>query len=129
MQTKIIEATNGPLNWGKFMLGRFDIAEWMTPSAVAIKSSFPLLTTIGMDPAMLWVFDLQTREGACFRPSHPTNAEIDLDKHKIWVCPLFAPFLTWLYGQDLTDFDALPAVIDLVDAPFAMSGYRRPGPG
>jgi hypothetical protein len=28
MQVKFIEATNGPQNWGKFMLGRFDSDEW-----------------------------------------------------------------------------------------------------
>jgi len=46
------------------------------------------------------------------------------------VCPLYEPFLTWLYTQDTTDLDKLPdfVEIDVKDAPFAMSGYRRSGP-
>jgi hypothetical protein len=71
------------------------------------------------------VFDLQTCERASFRPGG--NAKYDLDKHKIWVCPLFEPFLCWLYKQQLDDFTALPGHIDLADAPFAMAGYRRNG--
>jgi hypothetical protein len=33
METKIIEASNGPQNYGKFLLGRMD-SEWRTPSAL-----------------------------------------------------------------------------------------------
>jgi hypothetical protein len=44
----------------------------------------------------------------------------------IWVCPMFEPFLTWLYKQP--DPFAIPAHVDLPDAPFAMQGYRRSGP-
>jgi hypothetical protein len=53
----------------------------------------------------------------------------DLNKHQIWVCPLFEPFLEWLYKQpQLYDLTALPDHIDLADAPFALAGYRRNGP-
>jgi hypothetical protein len=125
MKTKIIEATNGPLNWGKFLLGRFDV-EWDVVSAVDVKSISPLLRTIGTSPHTLWVFDLQTCEGAGFY-AHPGGvASADLQKHKIWVCPLFEPFLSWLYRQDLRNLDTLPVLVDL-DAPFEMRGYRRPG--
>jgi hypothetical protein len=33
MESKIIEATNGPRNWGKFLIGRMDL-EWARASAV-----------------------------------------------------------------------------------------------
>jgi hypothetical protein len=83
---------------------------------------------IGWDSRHIIVFDLQTCEGAAFRPGG--NAHYDLDKHQIWVRPLFEPFLEWLYKQpQLNDLTALPDCIDLADAPFAMAGYRRNGPG
>jgi hypothetical protein len=126
MKTKIIEATNGPQNWGKFMLGRFD-AEWQYRSAVADTPYGSLLRGVGWTGEHLLVLDLQTGEGAIFRAGGCAPA--DLDKHRIWVCPLFEPFLTWLYTQDLADLDALPAHVDLPEAEFAWQGYRRPGPG
>jgi hypothetical protein len=73
----------------------------------------------------IWVLDLQTGEGATFR--HGGMASADLNKHRIWVCPMFEPFLAWLYQQDLHELDALPAVINLPDAPAAFHGYRRAG--
>lgn len=87
----------------------------------------PLLAQLGWGPEHLWVLDLQTGEGAYFRPGG--YAKADLDRHKIWVCPMFEPFLTWLYKQDLSDLDALPAGVELTEdeAPSAMHGYRRGG--
>ena len=123
MKTKIIEATNGPANWGKFLLGRFD-REWDLVSAVAPETL--LLYGRGWEPNHLLILDLQTGEGAIFRPGGMAHA--DLEKHRIWVCPLFEPFLEWLYKQDLTDLDKLPAQIDLPKAEFQWAGYRRPGP-
>ena len=123
MITRFIEATNGPQNWGKFMVGRLTREELLRESAVA--PGRPLLQQIGHNPAAILVFDLQTREGGLFVPGGIAAA--DLDKHRIWVCPLFEPFLAWLYQQDLSDLDALPAIIDLPDAPFALAGYRRGG--
>lgn len=75
----------------------------------------------------LWVMDLETGEGGLFRPGG--YARGDLQKHRIWVCPMFEPFLTWLYKQDLSNesLDALPKGVAL-DAPFEWAGYRRPGP-
>jgi hypothetical protein len=122
MITKIIEATNGPNNWGKFLIGRMD-AEWSRRSAV---SGLPLLREIGWGLEHVWVLDLQTGEGACFMPRG--LASFDLNEHRVWVCPLFEPFLTWLYRQDLSDLALLPDSIDLPDAPFAFRGYRRLGP-
>lgn len=125
MKTKIIEATNGPYNWGKFMLGRFD-EEWSRISSIAPSDRYPLLRAVGLDDKHLLVLDLQTSEGAIFRPGGLAAA--DLEKHRIWVCPLFEPFLAWLYEQDLSDLNQLPDHIDLPDAPFMWRGHRRPGP-
>ena len=124
MKTKIIEATSNEFNWGKFMLCRF------TPDEVAVRSAVDGRSVVrarGWDPDRhLWVLDLQTGEGACFSPKG--HAAADLQKHRVWVCPLFEPFLSWLYTQDLTDLDALPALVDLPNAENAMFGYRRKGP-
>jgi hypothetical protein len=122
MQTKFIEATNGPRNWGKFMLARFTDKEWMRRSKIVPGS---LVASTGWSAYHVMVFDLQTGEGAIFRQGG--NAKADLDKHQIWVCPMFEPFLTWLYQQDISNFDTLPAHIDLPDAEFSLHGYRRGG--
>jgi len=124
MLTKIIEATNG-FNWGKFLVGRFDEQEWSYRSQVS-DSGMPLLREIGWGPGHLWVLDLQTGEGGYFRVSPYGHAHNDLNKHKIWVCPMFEPFLVWLYQQD-HDLKTLPAVVDLTGAESAFHGYRRPG--
>jgi hypothetical protein len=121
--TKIIEATNGPNNWGKFMVMQPTMERWHS-SRVA--PDMRVLRYCGWGPEHIIVFDLQTCEGAGFRPGGYARA--DLEKHKIWVCPMFEPFLEWLYQQDLTDINKLPDLIDLPNAPFAMSGYRRKGP-
>jgi hypothetical protein len=77
---------------------------------------------------MVWVLDLQTREGAAFKLGGSVQA--DLTKHQIWVCPMYEPFLEWLYQQppDAVMALDLPAFVDLPDAEFAFSGHRRPGP-
>jgi hypothetical protein len=124
--TKFIEATNGPQNWGKFAVCRFEPEEWRRTSVVNPADSRPMLGARGWTPRHVLVLDLQTGEGAIFRPGGLARA--DLQKHRIWVCPLFEPFLEWLYKQDLDDLDALPSHVDLPEAPFEVSGYRRPGP-
>lgn len=130
MITKLIEATTKPRyegdnarNWGKFMVARFD-AEWRRGSEVS-ELNAPLLGQIGWTPDHIVVFDLQTGEGAIFRPGG--YAVADLDKHMMWVCPLFQPFLEWVYKQDLTDLSKLPNCIEL-PAEFEFFGYRRGGP-
>ena len=127
MIVKMIEATQGS-NWGKFMLARFTPGEWLYPSAVA---GAALLPQIGTSPRAIWVLDLQTCEGAAFVAYPGGSPKADLDKHRIWVCPLFEPFLTWLYRQDLSDLSALPRLVTLSqhEAPFQFYGYRRSGPG
>lgn len=130
MNTKFIEASQnadagGIVNWGKFMLGRFDQDEWERGSEVG-DSDRSLLHQCGWVSSHLWVLDLQTGEGAYLSPGGSAHA--DLQKHAVWVCPMFEPFLEWLYTQDLSDLDALPALVNLPDAEFSMHGYRRPGP-
>jgi hypothetical protein len=130
----MIEATQDAaagFNHGKFMLGRFDEEEWAQVSRIDTRMlGFrppPLLSgSCGWTPDHLLVMDLQTGEGAIFRPGGMAVA--DLEKHRVWVCPMFEPFLEWLYRQDLGDLDGLPYLVELPDAPAAMAGYRRPGP-
>jgi hypothetical protein len=123
MHTRIIEAVQDrttPGNWGKFLVARFAAVEWAAASAV---TGAPLLPQLGWTPQHLWVLDLQTGEGALFRPGG--LATYDLERtHQIWTCPLFPAFLTWLYTQDLRDLAALPALVELPDAPFAFYGQR-----
>jgi hypothetical protein len=121
MITRIIEVTNGEANWGKFLLARFD-SEWECTSLVS--PGRPLIAGRGWDRNTLLVLDLQTGEGALFRPGGLASA--DLAKHAIWVCPMYEPFLEWLWKQP--DPMAVPNIVNLPDAPFAMAGYRRSGP-
>src|SRR5437016_7196347 len=126
MESRFIEVTNGPRNWGKFLVMRFTHEEWEAKSQVADPSglgvSVSLLRAIGWNPHQLWVLDLQTCEGAAFSPGGLASA--DLQKHKVWACPMFQPMLEWLYQQDVSDLSELPSLVDLPDAPFAFSGYR-----
>jgi hypothetical protein len=135
MNTRLIEATSDGGNWGKFMVARFD-REWARQSEVSMvlrgkarpesepASPTPLLHRCGWAVDHLLVVDLQTGEGAIFKPGGLAGA--DLLKHRIWVCPLFEPFLGWLYRQDLDDLARLPEVVEL-EAPLEMQGYRREG--
>jgi hypothetical protein len=118
VETHIIEASNG-VNHGKFMLGRFDRQEWCTPSALPGHEGGSLLRQRGWGLEHIWVM--------IFKPGGLAKA--DLGKHGIWVCPLFEPFLEWLYQQPGPLLSALPAYVDLPGAPSALSGYRRAGPG
>lgn len=127
MQTKLIEATQGiehGFNHGKFLLGRFD-AEWEHLSEMDAAHGYErsLLGRCGWSRDHLLVLDVQTGEGAIFYPGGMAKA--DLDKHKVWVCPMFEPFLAWLYAQDLSDLSKLPDLVELPEAPAAMHGYRR----
>lgn len=141
MKLHLFEATNGG-NWGKFAVGRFEEDEYAWRSRVDTRplvlsdgddtfeidrSGVPLLNAIGWNRKTVWVLDLQTREGAVFFPGGFARA--DLQKHRIWVCPLYEPFLEWLYQQDLTDLGALPSLVELPDAPLHIWGYRRLGRG
>jgi hypothetical protein len=126
MYTKIIEATNNFMNWGKFLLGKFSWEEWNISSKMPGCEHYNfLLKDLGWTEKHIWVLDLQTGEGAYFLPAKNACAKADLDKHKIWVCPMFEPFLEWLYQQDNLDFDVLPDWINLKEIEFSFCGYRR----
>jgi hypothetical protein len=130
MKTKIIEVTQpnpktNPQNWGKFLLGQLTEEEYSHQSEVSPGKLLPQIGYWHRDPMWLWVLDLQTREGAFFLVGG--CAEYDLnEKHQIYVCPLFEPFLEWLYLNFNGNLDKLPSYVQ-IDAPVAFSGYRREG--
>jgi hypothetical protein len=128
METKLLEATNGPMNWGKFMLGRFT-DELEVISAI---DSRPLVASRGWRQNHFLMVDLQTGEGSMFKLGGLARA--DINAHRIWVCPLFEPVLIWLYARYVgldhqVDpwWQTMPVHVDLPDAAFAMQGYRRQG--
>ena len=126
MKQKIIEATSKAGNYGKFMVMAFDEEDWKLKSKV---DGNPFLASRGWGRVHFAVLDLQTGEGAVFQ--HGGLARADLQKHQIWVCPLFEHFLAWLYTQEIervTRTLELPDVVDLGDVQFEMYGHRRPGP-
>lgn len=131
MLARLIEATqdvtDGP-NHGKFVVARFASEEWSRRCLLDAAQGLPrsLVARCGWSPRHVWVLDLQTGEGAFFMPGGCASA--DLDRHAVHVCPLFEPFLAWLYRQDLSDLEALPELVELPGAPAALYGYRRPGP-
>lgn len=126
MKTKIIEVTQafeGGFNHGKFLIGRFD-----TELERKDMGGFPLIAPRwgwGGPKDHILLLDIETGEGALFRPGG--YAPADLDKHRIWVCPMFLATMEVLYKMDLSDLDALPDFLEIESEP-AMSGYRRPGP-
>jgi hypothetical protein len=128
--TTIVELTNG-INWGKFMLARFDSEEWGRRTLVD-DSPFPLLMRCGWTFEHVWVLDLATGEGALFKPGG--QVAIDLEKHRVWVCPMFEVFLGWFYAHPecWLDLAAVPQLITLTDeetrAASALYGRRRSGP-
>lgn len=120
MEVKFIEGTNG-FNWGKFAVLRFTGEEWAYISQL---DKFPLLRARGWGPEHVWVLDLQTGEGFCVR--HGGLAVADLEKHEVWVCPMFQPWLEWLYRQDIKDLSKLPGIVELIGES-SLRGFRRSG--
>lgn len=140
METAIIEVTNGPNNWGKFMLTRFGAKEWSrlsiveqqaleedTENELAPMRPRPLLGVCDWDRHFITVMDLQTKEAVGLRHDPYMFAKFNTE-HQVWVCPLFEPFLIWLGHQDISDFSKLPRHVDLPPAIAEWRGYRRPGP-
>ena len=122
MHTRIVEATNGERNWGKFLVGTFDDDEWGYQSVI---DGTPLLNGRGLSTSHFWLLDLQTMEGALFRGGG--YAAGDLNKHRIHVCVLYEAVLTELHDRWPWHLDDLPAHFDFPDVPAALYGYRRPG--
>jgi hypothetical protein len=122
--TKFIEAVeSSKFNWGKFMVCQF------TPEEMARRSeidSARLIQARGWGPSHFLVVDLQTGEGAMFPVRSNGLVSHDLNmSHQIWVCPMFEPFLEWLYKQDMSDIDKLPGLVNLGEVETALRGYRR----
>lgn len=127
MKSRYFQATQDRdtgFNHGKFLVQVPDDVDWSV--ACAMDPQRPLFAGRGWqrDKHVL-VFDLETGEGARFL--HGGYAKADLTKTRIWVCPLFEPFLAWLYQQDLTTLADLPQLVVLPNAPAALAGYRRDG--
>lgn len=131
MRTRLIEATqdtkDGP-NWGKFMIGQMD-EEFRHKSRIDPGRGLLRWGCGWHSPDMVWVMDLETKEGAVFHPGG--NARADLRARQIWVCVMFEPFLAWLYAwagiHGCLDFDKLPDVVELPYVRFDLYGYRRQG--
>lgn len=131
MIVKFIEASND-FNHGKFLLLRYDADERLTRSALPGYEGDSLLAGRKFDWEMTFVIDLQTGEGAAFTLDSGIDASHTLnEKHRIWVCPLYEPFLIWLSEQGLGygagDILELPSYLDLPDALSSMTGRRRAG--
>lgn len=141
MKTRFIEATTGPTgNWGKFLIGQFDAEEDAYAGQVdapftlgGVESSMirrSLLKERGWfrSDAYFLMLDIETGEGAMFKPGG--LAQADLEKHQIWVCPLFGPTLARLYAMWPFQLDELPPVLELTfeEAPFALYAPRNAGP-
>jgi hypothetical protein len=108
MVTHFIEASDGMMH-GKFMLGRLDSAELGVRSALPGSEEDPLMRVGGrrrLNERSTLIVDLQTGNGAAFFIGGGLWIA-DLNRTgPIHVCPMFPPFLKWLYEQKVPDFPA-----------------------
>ncbi len=121
-------------NWGKFAVGRWTVQE------LGEKTQFPgcegqrIASLHGWGGDHVWLFDLQTGESARFYINNPVPVDVrsQLKNHQIWVCPMFEPFMVWLWSHIRLNpswWDTLPRTVELpADTPFEVAGFRRPGP-
>jgi hypothetical protein len=123
---RFTEVTN-LVNWGKFLVSKFDENDHAQVSAI---DHGPLIQRRGWTRQHLFVMDLQTGEGAMFLPGPGGSAMHDLERHRIWCCPMYQYFLERLYVTPAWwDVVSLPAIIKLgPEVPSALAGYRRKGP-
>lgn len=124
-------------NWGKFMVLVPTEEEWARrPQAPDTNTgNRSLLSVCGWGPEHVWVLDLQTGEGMYTAFGRGREPAIALEaKHQIWVCPMYVSFLNWLNEQISKEVSplsraelvhGLPDYVELADAPFDFSGYRR----
>jgi hypothetical protein len=131
MDTYFFEATNG-FNHGKFAVAFFDDEEWERRSALPSVHGGRLLSALGWGRSArdlhMWVLDLQTGEGMYVPVEGSADYQLD-GLHQIRVCPLFLPFLRWLYGQDLTRLAELSGTLVRLteeEAPSSMASRRSP---
>lgn len=131
MKVKFIECED-KLNWGKFQLLQWEPSDMQRQSKV--REGTPLLMAVegqrvaGNDPLKaVFVRDLQTEEGATLHPAKEVDPKPQLDRHRVWVCPLFLPFARWLFANWEGDVATLPDIVELSGEVLHLQGYRRPG--
>lgn len=126
MKYKFVEATQSDhFNYGKFMVSSFDEDDFAYQSKIVENHS--LLIVCGWEiNRFLMVTDLQTGEGAIFLVRKGASVKMDLENHKIWVCPMYEPFLQWLYDYYDGNIDNIPSYLE-IEAEAFIYGYRRPG--
>lgn len=87
MKTKFFEGTD-QFNYGKFMLGAMSLDELNTP---CLETTGGVNQFIHNTESKFWILDLQTKEGAFFDLKFDIIPQ--LEKHQIWVCPMYPLFL------------------------------------
>lgn len=117
MIVKFIEASDGTAH-GKFMLARMD-AELATRSGLPGYEDEPLMTVGGrrkFNSHSTLVVDLQTGRGAALALDPFSYTKLD-EGGRMWVCPMFRPFLKWLclqgLGMGAGDITALPSYVEI----------------
>ena len=99
--THLIEASDNAA-YGKFLIARLD-DELHASSALPGYEGSPLLRLGGLrrfNENSTLIVDLQTGNAAVFFISNGGSWEADLNRTgPIHVCPMFRPFLKWLYEQ------------------------------
>jgi hypothetical protein len=133
MNTRLVEVTDGAF-YGKFLVAQFDEAEWRHEAEVFKESihrpvPYALLDVCGWSRDHLLVLDLETGNGTIFRPGG--HLAHDMEKRQMgYVCPLYRPFLGWLYEHAARTggiaLDDIPAILHM--GPF-MTLHARESPG
>jgi hypothetical protein len=109
--------TIGALDAGAFMICAFDAAEWALRSQVLEDST--ILRANAWTPAMRWVLDLQTGEGAMVCPSASGTCSLrwtrDEDPERPIGRAMLRMFLRWWYAhpEHHDDPRTLPAYLEL----------------
>lgn len=139
MELKFVEAGQAPEgggNWGKFAVARWSTLEMREPTRFPGCEGQFITGLTGSPFDHIWLLDIQAGEGALFSINNPIPVDVphQLNEKQIYICPMFEPFMTWLWehirshqGTNLDWFDELPRVVVLPEAPFDLYGYRRRG--